>query len=184
LIDFSKYSYTARRAITRQDDEERIRKILDEIPVKLTALNQRRHKQEVKKSRIIDLYTDDRLTRSDMERKLTSVERELRKIDESQNELIKEQTSLQVSLRNYQEGKIASTVDSTLESFDNASRREIYELVHSEVEEVEVYRLGKFKYFLFKMKAGYTNLARMSGRARCFKCEIEVKGKWVEYKAR
>lgn len=182
LIMFAKYSYTARLAVTRQDDEKRIRKILDEIPVKLNALNQRRHKQEVKRSRIIDLYAEEKLSRSDMERRLKSADKEIRKIDEEQNALIVEQTSLQVSLRDYQEGKIASSVDSTLATFEKATKREISELIKSEIEEVEVYRLGKYKYFKFNMKAGYSNLARMSGRARCFKCEIEVNGSWVDHK--
>ncbi len=180
LFMFAKYSYTARLVVTRKDDEKRLQNLLDEIPVKINAINQRLHKLALKEKRVIDLYTDGVIDRSDMERRNREIDRAKMKLELDRKQLIEHQSALQVSLQNYREGR--SAVDSTLDTLQSASKREIYELIHSEIEEVEVYKLGKFRYLKFNMKAGYSNLARFSGRALHFKCEIEVNGSWIEHK--
>lgn len=177
LMKFSKYTYASRIAVQHEDDERRIRKTLDELPQKIESQNRMRRRLETKRLRVIEVYTDGKIERDECDRRLRTVDRDMRRCDDETSALIRQQASLKVSLENILSG--SRVVDATLDTFATATKREIYELVHQEVDSVDVYRLGVFRYLKFNMKAGFSNLVRMRGRGRSFKCELEVDGRWI-----
>ena len=179
LVTFSKYTYASRLAVEKRDDEERLRKALDEFPRKIEVQNALRRKLYVKKNRIIEVYTDGTIERSEYDRRLREIDRMMQRSDEAAAELIAQQTQIRTSLEDIRQGK--RTIDATLDSFDKASRRELYELVHQEVQDVEMLRDSKYKYLQFNMKAGFTNSVRTSGQGCSFKVEWEVNGKWENF---
>lgn len=175
LTTFAKYGYAARLHVTRKDDEERIRQVLEEIPRKQNAAAIERQKLVRKIERTYDLYTDGVFEKPVMERRVKTLEKQIKMIDDASARLFEQETTLRVSLKNMHD------TDATIDTFSRASARQIYELVHQEIEEVEVYRVGKFKYLKFNMKAGFSNLARFSGQGCSFKCEIEANGIWTDF---
>lgn len=179
LFTFSKYGYAARLHVTRIDDEERIRQTLSELPKKLDAAQSEWNRLNNKRFRVMELYTEGRYTKDTMERSLKIIDRQMDTTGSAIKQMIEQQASLQVTLDRIASGQ--QIVDSTLDSLKNASKREIYDLVQSEVDYVELYKVGRFKYMKVNLKAGFSNLARFSGQGCSFKCEIEANGIWTEF---
>ena len=179
LIMFAKYTYASRLAVEKKDDEERLRNMLDEFPVKIEAQNRIRRKLENKKSRVIEVYTDGSIDRSEFDRRLRLIERQLKQSDDASSELIRQQTAIRTSLDDILQGK--RTVDATLDALNASSKRDIYEIVHQEVQEVLAYRDGRYKMLKFVMKAGFSNLVRFSGQGLTFKAEMLAGDAWLDY---
>ena len=172
LFMSAKYTYAARLHAERKDDEERFRQILDEIPRKIEAQNLIRRKLENKKKHYIELYTDEMIERSEFDRRVREIDRQIAKSDELCSELIRQQTAIKTSLDDIMSGK--SVIDASLNSLKDASRRDIFEMIHKEVQEVRPYREGKYKMFEVKMKAGFSNFFRTSGQGLGFRAEMKV----------
>lgn len=172
LLLSAKYTYAARMRVERKDDEQRFRQILDEIPRKLEAQNLIRRKLENKKNHLVELYSDEVIDRKDFDKKLRFVDKQIASSDEFCAELIRQQAAVKASLDDIVSGK--NIVDASLSSLENASRREIYELIHKEVQEVVPTRDNKYKYFEVRMKAGFSNYFRTSSSGYGFRAEMKI----------
>lgn len=172
LLISAKYTYAARLHAEKKDDEERFRQILDEIPRKIEAQNLIRRKMENKKKHFIELYSEEIIDRTEFDKRLREIEKQIGKSDEFCSELIRQQTAIKTSLDDILSGK--SVVDASLASLKDASRRDFFELIHKEVQEVRPYREGKYKVFEVKMKAGFSNFFRTSGQGLGFRAEMKV----------
>ena len=179
LLMFSKYTYASRLAVERKDDEERIRKMLDEIPQKMEAENILHRKLEQKKLRTVEVYTDGTIDRQTYEQRLREIDRQIKRSDDNSTNLAVRQTALRTALNDILEGR--RTIDATIDAITASSQREVYEVVHREVQEVIPYREGRYKYMRVKMKSGFDNLVRFSGQGISFKAEMQVNDIWLDY---